>query len=326
VNTVVNVLEIAITLPDGSVRHYPHGTTVSGVAASIGTGLAKAALAGRVNGVLVDACDAITFDATVQVITAKDADGVDIIRHSCAHLMGHAIKQLYPTARMVIGPVIADGFFYDIAFDRPFTPADMDAIEQRMRELIAQDYAVIKKVTARADAIALFTQRAEEYKLRLIDDMPNEAAMGMYHHQEYVDMCRGPHVPNTRFLKAFKLTKLAGAYWRGDAKNEQLQRVYGTAWADQTSLDAYLLRLEEAEKRDHRKLGRELDLFHFQEDAPGAVFWHPRGWTIFQQLINYMRARQENAGYVEVNTPDVMDRSLWEISGHWANYRDHCTA
>lgn len=322
-NTAVDALEIAITLPDGSVRHYPHGTTVSGIAASIGTVLAKATLAGRVNGVLVDACDAITFDATVQIITPKDADGVDIIRHSCAHLMGHAIKQLYPTARMVIGPVIADGFFYDIAFERPFTPADVDAIEQRMRELIAQDYAVIKKVTARADAIALFTQRAEDYKLRLIDDMPNEAAMGLYHHQEYVDMCRGPHVPNTRFLKAFKLTKLAGAYWRGDAKNEQLQRIYGTAWADKVSLDAYLLRMEEAEKRDHRKLGRELDLFHFQEDAPGAVFWHPRGWTIFQQLINYMRARQEDAGYVEVNTPDVMDRSLWEISGHWANYRDH---
>jgi threonyl-tRNA synthetase len=314
---------IFITLPDASVRQYPAGITTQEIAASIGAGLARATLAGKVNGVLVDACDAITADAAVQIITAKDAEGVDIIRHSCAHLMGHAVKQLYPTARMVIGPVIADGFFYDIAFERPFTPEDMAAIELRMRELIAQDYEVVKKRTPRADAVALFSQRGEDYKLRLIDDMPNEAAMGLYFHQEYVDMCRGPHVPNTRFLKAFKLTKLAGAYWRGDAKNEQLQRIYGTAWADKASLDAYLQRMEEAEKRDHRKLGRELDLFHFQDDAPGAVFWHPRGWTVFQQLITYMRGRQEDAGYVEVNTPDVMDRSLWELSGHWANYRDH---
>jgi len=314
---------IVITLPDGSVRQFPSGITTQGIAASIGAGLAKATLAGRVNGQLVDACDAIASDATVLIVTPKDADGVDIIRHSCAHLMGHAIKQLYPTARMVIGPVITDGFFYDIAFERPFTPEDLAAIEQRMRKLIAQDYDVIKKVTPRSDVVALFTQRGEDYKLRLIDDMPDETAMGLYHHQEYVDMCRGPHVPNTRFLKAFKLTKLAGAYWRGDAKNEQLQRIYGTAWADKASLDAYLQRIEEAEKRDHRKLGRELDLFHFQDDAPGAVFWHPRGWTVFQQLIHYMRGRQEEAGYVEVNTPDVMDRSLWELSGHWANYRDH---
>lgn len=315
--------DITITLPDGSVRTYPAGITIDGVSASIGAGLAKATLAGKVNGRLVDACDAIEADATVQIITPKDAEGVDIIRHSCAHLMGHAIKQLFPTAQMVIGPVIADGFFYDMAYERPFTPLDVAAIEQRMRELIAQDYTVIKRVTPRAEAIAVFTQRGEDYKLRLIEDMPKEAALGLYHHQEYVDMCRGPHVPKTRFLKAFKLTKLAGAYWRGNAKNEQLQRIYGTAWADKASLDAYLQRMEEAEKRDHRRLGRELDLFHFQDDAPGAVFWHPRGWTVFQQLINYMRARQEDAGYVEVNTPDVMDRSLWEISGHWANYRDH---
>lgn len=314
---------ISITLPDGSIRRYPNGTTTSEIAASIGAGLAKATLAGQVNGQLVDACDAITTDALVHIVTPRDAEGVDIIRHSCAHLLGHAIKQLYPGARMVIGPVIDDGFFYDIAFDRPFTPADMAAIEQRMRDLIAQDYDVIKKRTPRAEVIALFEQRGEDYKLRLIEDMPDEASMGLYHHQEYVDMCRGPHVPNTRFLKAFKLTKLAGAYWRGDAKNEQLQRIYGTAWADEKALDAYLVRMAEAEKRDHRKLGRELDLFHFQDDAPGAVFWHPRGWTVFQQLINYMRTRQADAGYVEVNTPDVMDRSLWEISGHWANYRDH---
>jgi threonyl-tRNA synthetase len=315
--------DISITLPDGSLRRYPTGTTTRDIAASIGAGLAKATLAGQVNGQLVDACDPITTDALVHIVTPKDAEGVNIIRHSCAHLLGHAIKQLYPSARMVIGPVIADGFFYDIAFDRPFTPADMAAIEQRMHDLIAQDYDVIKKMTPRAEVIALFEQRGEDYKLRLIEDMPDEDTMGLYHHQEYVDMCRGPHVPNTRFLKAFKLTKLAGAYWRGDAKNEQLQRIYGTAWADKKALDAYLVRMAEAEKRDHRKLGRELDLFHFQDDAPGAVFWHPRGWTVFQQLISYMRTRQEDAGYVEVNTPDVMDRSMWEISGHWANYRDH---
>lgn len=314
---------VTVTLPDGSRRKFPSPVSVADVARSIGPGLGKSTVAGKVNGRLVDACDLIKQDATLQIITPKDSEGLEIIRHSCAHLMGHAIKQLYPTARMVIGPVITDGFFYDIAFDRPFTPDDMAAIEQRMRELIAQDYEVVKKMTPRAEVMALFTQRGEDYKLRLIDDMPNETAMGLYHHQEYVDMCRGPHVPNTRFLKAFKLTKLAGAYWRGDAKNEQLQRIYGTAWADKASLDAYLQRMEEAEKRDHRKLGRELDLFHFQDDAPGAVFWHPRGWTVFQQLIHYMRRRQEEAGYVEVNTPDVMDRSLWELSGHWANYRDH---
>jgi threonyl-tRNA synthetase len=314
---------IAITLPDGSIRLCPRGTSTSGIAEALGAGLAKATLAGKINGKLIDACDAITTDALVHIVTPKDAEGVDIIRHSCAHLLGHAVKQLYPGARMVIGPVIADGFFYDIAFERPFTPADMAAIEQRMRDLIAQDYEVVKKMTPRAEVIALFEQRGEDYKLRLIEDMPDEATIGLYHHQEYVDMCRGPHVPNTRFLKAFKLTKLAGAYWRGDARNEQLQRIYGTAWADKKALDAYLVRMAEAEKRDHRKLGRELDLFHFQDDAPGAVFWHPRGWTVFQQLINYMRKRQEDAGYVEVNTPDVMDRSLWEISGHWANYRDH---
>ena len=224
---------------------------------------------------------------------------------------------------MVIGPVIEGGFYYDIAYERPFTPEDLAAIEARMKELIAQEYDVIKQMTPRDEVIEIFNARAENYKLRLIDDMPDEQAMGLYHHQEYVDMCRGPHVPNTRFLKAFKLTKLAGAYWRGDARNEQLQRIYGTAWADKKQLDAYIRRIEEAEKRDHRRLGRELDLFHFQEDAPGAVFWHPRGWAVFQELIAYMRRRQQDADYVEVNSPDVMDRSLWEISGHWQNYRDH---
>jgi len=314
---------VRVTLPDGSVREFDGPVSVAEVAQAIGPGLARNTVAGKVDGQLVDACDVIDHDAALQIITPRDEEGVDIIRHSCAHLLGHAIKQLYPTARMVIGPVIDDGFYYDIAFERPFTPQDMAAIEQRMRELIAQDYEVIKKMTLRPEAVALFKARGEDYKLRLIDDMPGEQAFGLYHHQEYVDMCRGPHVPNTRFLKVFKLTKLAGAYWRGDAKNEQLQRIYGTAWSDKKDLDAYLLRIEEAEKRDHRRLGKELDLFHFQEDAPGAVFWHPRGWAVFQQLIAYMRRRQEEAGYVEVNSPDVMDRSLWEISGHWHNYHDH---
>jgi len=285
--------------------------------------LAPDTVAGKLDGRLVDACEVIDHDAALQIITPQDEEGLEIIRHSCAHLLGHAVKQLYPTARMVIGPVIDGGFYYDIAFERPFTPEDLQAIEVLMKALIARDYDVIKKIAPRDEVIAVFRERGEDYKLRLIEDMPDEAAMGLYHHEEYVDMCRGPHVLNTHFLKAFKLTKLAGAYWRGDARNEQLQRIYGTAWADKKQLDAYLQRVEDAEKRDHRKLGRELDLFHFQEDAPGAVFWHPRGWAVFQELIAYMRRRQQDAGYVEVNSPDVMDRSLWKISGHWQNYRDH---
>ncbi|NIE88285.1 threonine--tRNA ligase [Burkholderia sp. Cy-647] len=314
---------IDLTLPDGSHRGVATGTTVAEVAAAIGPGLARRAVAGELDGRLVDLGDAIEHDARLRIITPADEEGLAIIRHSCAHLLGHAVKQLYPDANMVIGPVIEDGFYYDIAYSRPFTPEDLAAIEQRMRELIDLDYAVIKRVLPREEAIRLFRERGEAYKLRLIEAMPEVAAMNLYFHQEYVDMCRGPHVPNTRFLKAFKLTRLAGAYWRGDARNPQLQRIYGTAWADARQLAAHLERLEEAERRDHRRLGRELDLFHFQEDAPGAVFWHPRGWAVFRELIAYMRRRQEEAGYVEVNSPDVMDRSLWEISGHWLNYRDH---
>ena len=321
---VVTPNTINITLPDGSIRYFPSPISVMQIAQSIGSGLAKNTLAGRVNGQLVDACELIEQDALVQIITPKDDAGLDIIRHSCAHLLGHAVKQLYPTAQMVIGPVIDNGFYYDIAYGRPFTPEDVKAIEQRMAALIKTHYNVIKTVMSREKAVALFNERNETYKLRLIDDMASEISeLGLYQHQEYVDMCRGPHVPNTRFLKAFTLTKLAGAYWRGDANNEQLQRIYGTAWADNKQLKAYLTQLEEAEKRDHRKLGRELDLFHFQEDAPGAVFWHARGWTILQELIAYMRRRQHDANYEEVNSPDVMDRKLWEISGHWQNYRDH---
>ncbi len=312
-----------ITLPDGSQRSFDQAVTVAQVAQSIGAGLAKATVAGKVNGVLVDACDLIDSDATLQIITPKDQEGVEIIRHSCAHLVGHAVKQLYPTAKMVIGPVIEEGFYYDIAYERPFTQEDLAAIEQRMQALIDKDYDVIKKVTPRAEVIEIFKSRGEDYKLRLVDDMPNETAMGLYFHEEYVDMCRGPHVPNTRFLKAFKLTKLSGAYWRGDAKNEQLQRIYGTAWADKKELAAYIQRIEEAEKRDHRRLGKRLDLFHTQEEAPGMVFWHPNGWTLYQVLEQYMRNVQRENGYQEVRTPQIVDRILWERSGHWGNYAEN---
>ena len=314
---------INITLPDGSVRQFEQAVSVAEVAASIGAGLAKATVAGKVNGVLVDACDKITADAHLQIITPKDPEGVEIIRHSCAHLIGHAVKQLYPNAKMVIGPVIEDGFYYDIATDKPFTPDDVAKIEARMKELISQDYDVLKVMTPRAQTIQTFTERDEEYKLRLIEDMPEVEAMGLYHHQEYVDMCRGPHVPNTRFLKHFKLTKLAGAYWRGDSNNEMLQRIYGTAWASKDELKAYIQRVEEAEKRDHRKLGKQLDLFHLQDEAPGMVFWHPRGWTLWQIIEQHMRRELEAAGYQEVKTPQIMDKSFWEKSGHWDNYKDN---
>ena len=313
---------VAITLPNGDIKQFDGQTSVMEVAQSIGAGLAKATVAGRVNGKLVDACDPISEDASVQIITPKDEEGVEIIRHSTAHLLGHAVKQLYPEVKMVIGPVIEEGFYYDIYSERPFTPEDMEKIEARMTQLINQDYDVIKKLTPRDEVIKVFQDRGETYKLRLIEDMPNETQMGLYHHQEYVDMCRGPHVPNTRFLKAFKLTKMSGAYWRGDAKNEQLQRIYGTAWADKKDLKAYIQRIEEAEKRDHRKIGKALDLFHMQEEAPGMVFWHPNGWTMWQVLEQYMRKVQKDNGYLEIKTPQIVDRSLWEKSGHWENYGD----
>ncbi|OPH33902.1 threonine--tRNA ligase [Moraxella lacunata] len=314
---------VAITLPDGSIRQFDGHTTVMQIAQNIGAGLAKATVAGRVNGQLVDACDPITTDATVEIITPKNPEGVEIIRHSCAHLLGHAVKQLYPEVKMVIGPVIEDGFYYDIYSERPFTPEDMKAIEERMKKLIDQDYDVIKKMTPRDEVIKTFSERGETYKLRLVEDMPDETHMGLYYHQEYIDMCRGPHVPNTRFLKAFALTKMSGAYWRGDAKNEQLQRIYGTAWADKKDLQAYIKRIEEAEKRDHRKIGKQLGLFHLQEQAPGMVFWHPNGWTIWQVLEQYMRKIQKDNGYLEIKTPQVVDRSLWERSGHWENYAEN---
>ena len=320
---VSEFLMLNITLPDGSVRQYEAPVTVAQIAASIGSGLAKATVAGKVNGKLVDASDPISQDASVQIITPKDKEGVEIIRHSCAHLIGHAVKQLYPNAKMVIGPVIEDGFYYDIATDKPFTPDDVAAIEARMKELINQDYDVVKIMTPRAETIKTFQERGEEYKLRLIDDMPEVEEMGLYHHQEYVDMCRGPHVPNTRFLKNFKLTKLAGAYWRGDSNNEMLQRIYGTAWATKDELKAYIQRIEEAEKRDHRKLGKQLDLFHLQDEAPGMVFWHPRGWALWQTIEQHMRKELDAAGYREVKTPQIMDKTFWEKSGHWDNYKDN---
>ena len=314
---------IQITLPDNSRREFPGPVSVAEVAQSIGPGLAKMTVAGKIDGRLVDASDVIDHDARLQIITPRDDEGLEIIRHSTAHLVGHAVKQLYPTAKMVIGPVIEEGFYYDISFERPFTPEDMAAIEARMRELIAQDYDVVKKMTPRAEVIEVFKSRGEDYKLRLVEDMPDEQAMGLYYHQEYVDMCRGPHVPNTRFLKVFKLTKLAGAYWRGDAKNEQLQRIYGTAWADKKQLDQYIQRIEEAEKRDHRKLGKELDLFHIDEVAPGVVFWHPKGWALWQAVEQYMRGIYRDTGYWEVKGPQILDKSLWEKTGHWQNYRDN---
>jgi threonyl-tRNA synthetase len=317
------ITQIVITLPDGSTKEMAAGITIMDVATDIGPGLAKSTIAGEVNGQLVDASDPISENASVRMITARDDEGVEIIRHSCAHLLGHAVKQLFPTAQMVIGPVIDNGFYYDIAYERPFTAEDMADIEERMKKLIATHYDVIKKVTPRAEVVKTFEARGENYKLQLVEDMSDEHSMGLYHHEEYIDMCRGPHVPNTRFLEHMKLTKISGAYWRGDSQNEQLQRIYGTAWANKKALRAYLTMMEEAEKRDHRRLGKELNLFHFHEEAVGAVFWHPNGWILFQTLIDYMRRRQRDADYIEVNTPDVMDRSLWETSGHWQNYQDH---
>jgi len=311
-----------ITLPDGSKRRYDEPVSVMAVARDIGPGLAKATLAGRVNDRLVDACDLIREDAELQIITPKDDAGVEIIRHSCAHMLGQAVKQLYPEAQMAIGPVIEDGFYYDIRYDPGFTPEDLERIEQRMAELIDQEYDVIKEVTPRDEVLRIFRERGESYKVRLVEDMPDVPEMALYYHQEYVDMCLGPHVPNTRFCKAFKLTKLAGAYWRADASNEMLNRVYGTAWADRKQLKQYLHHLEEAQKRDHRRIAKVQDLFHVQEEAPGMVFWHPNGWRVYTLLQDYIRDRLKWHGYDEINTPELVDRSLWERSGHWEKFRD----
>ncbi|MHB1359816.1 MAG: threonine--tRNA ligase [Rhodocyclaceae bacterium] len=312
-----------ITLPDGSQRTYPQPPTVAEVAASIGAGLAKAALAGNVDGRLVDTAHRIERDASLAIVTDRDPAGLEIIRHSTAHLLAYAVKELFPEAQVTIGPVIENGFYYDFAYKRPFTPEDLAAIEKRMLELAKKDFPVSREVLPRDQAVEFFKSMGEHYKAELIAAIPAGEDVSLYREGDFVDLCRGPHVPSTGKLKHFKLMKVAGAYWRGDPKNEQLQRIYGTAWAKKDELDAYLHMLEEAEKRDHRKLGQQLDLFHFQEEAPGSVFWHPHGWRLFLDLIGYMRQRQEDAGYVEVNTPDVMDRSLWELSGHWFNYREH---
>ncbi|MEA2117624.1 threonine--tRNA ligase [Halovibrio sp. HP20-50] len=311
-----------VTLPDGSQRTFEEPLTIMQLAESIGPGLAKACVAGKIDGVPVDAADLIEQDAQVAIITARDAEGLEIIRHSCAHLLGHAVKQMYPEAKMAIGPVIDDGFYYDIEFGQSVTPEDLETIEARMQSLIEREYDVVREYVDRDQAMLTFLHRDEPYKQEIIRDIHDDATIRLYHHEEYVDMCRGPHVPNTRHLKAVKLTKLAGAYWRGDAANTMLTRIYGTAWADKKQLKAYLKRLEEAEKRDHRKLARKMDLFHIQEEAPGMVFWHPNGWTIYQALEDYMRKVQREHGYQEIKTPQVVDLSLWKKSGHWGHYSE----
>lgn len=314
---------IRITLPDGTLREFDQPLTVHELAASIGAGLVRATVAGRVDGRIVDSAFLLEQDAKVSIITPRDPEGLEILRHSCAHLLAMAVKQLYPSAQVTIGPVIENGFFYDFAYERPFTPRDLELIETRMHSLAATNHSVRRRELVREEAIEYFTALGEPYKVELIRGLPVGTALSLYRQGDFEDLCRGPHVPSTGILQAFRLTKVAGAYWRGNATNAPLQRIYGTCWATVNDLKAHLLRLEEAGKRDHRKLGSQLDLFHFDDCAPGSVFWHAKGWTLFQRLIGYLRQRQEKAGYIEVNTPDVMDRNLWETSGHWQNYHDH---
>lgn len=312
-----------VTLPDGSQREFAESVTVAEVAQSIGAGLARAALAGKVDGRLVDTSFQITTDVQLGIITEKDPEGLEIIRHSMAHLMAYAVKELFPAAQVTIGPVIEDGFYYDFAYERPFTLDDLAAIEKRMAELARRDLPVQREVWQRDDAIAFFQSIGEHYKAELINAIPPGQEVSLYREGDFVDLCRGPHVPSTGRLKVFKLMKLAGAYWRGDHRNEQLQRIYGTAWARKEDQEAYLHMLEEAEKRDHRRLGRQLDLFHLQDEAPGMVFWHPKGWTIWQEVEQYMRGVYRDNGYQEVKCPQILDRTLWEKSGHWENFKDH---
>ena len=312
-----------IRLPDGSERSFENAVTVADVAASIGAGLARAALAGKVNGALVDTSYLIEVNADLAIITERDAEGVDIIRHSTAHLLAYAVKELFPDAQVTIGPVIDNGFYYDFSYKRAFNPEDLIAIEKKMAELAKKDEQVTRKVLPRDEAVAYFKSINEHYKAEIIESIPADQDVSLYTEGGFTDLCRGPHVPSTGKLKAFKLMKLAGAYWRGDSNNEMLQRVYGTAWAKKEDLDAYLFQLEEAEKRDHRKLGKQLDYFHMQEDGPGMVFWHPRGWSLWQEIEQYMRAKFVEYGYQEVRTPTIMDKTLWEKSGHWENYRDN---
>jgi len=314
---------ISVRLPDGSARQFEAPLTVAQVAASIGSGLAKAALAGRIDGKLVDTSFLIERDVELAIITDKDADGVDVIRHSAAHLLAYAVKELFPDAQVTIGPAIDNGFYYDFSYKRPFTPEDMAAIEKKMTELAKKDEPVTRTVMPRDEAIAYFKSIGEHYKAELIEAIPADQEVSLYSEGKFTDLCRGPHVPSTGKLKVFKLMKLAGAYWRGDAKNEMLQRIYGTAWAKKEDQDTYLRNLEEAEKRDHRKLGKTLDLFHMQDEAPGLVFWHPKGWSIWQQVEQYMRRVYQDSGYQEVKAPQILDRTLWEKTGHWDNYREN---
>lgn len=311
-----------ITLPDGSQRVYDKPVSVAEVAADIGAGLARAALAGKVDGRLVDTNHVLTQDASLAILTDKDREGLDLIRHSTAHLLAYAVKTLYPEAQVTIGPVIEDGFYYDFAYKRPFTPEDLAAIEKRMAELAKRDIPVCREVWPRDKAVEFFASIGEHYKAEIIASIPPGEEVSLYREGEFVDLCRGPHVPSTGKLKAFKLTKVAGAYWRGDSRNEMLQRIYGTAWAKKEDLEEYLHRLEEAERRDHRKLAKQLDLFHLQDEAPGMVFWHPNGWVLWQEIEQYMRRKFRQYGYQEVKSPTVMDRTLWEKSGHWDNYRE----
>jgi threonyl-tRNA synthetase len=314
---------VVVTLPDGSKREYSAPLTVRDVAQSIGSGLAKAALAGKVNDQLVDTSFLIESDVNLAIITDKDPEGLEVIRHSTAHLLAYAVKQLFPEAQVTIGPVIDNGFYYDFSYRRAFTPEDLDAIEKRMAELAKKDEQVVRSVMPRDEAVAYFKAQGEHYKAEIIQSIPQDQAVSLYAEGGFTDLCRGPHVPSTGKLKVFKLMKVAGAYWRGDSKNEMLQRIYGTAWAKKEDQEAYLHMLEEAEKRDHRKLGRQLDFFHFQEEAPGLIFWHPKGWSIWQQVEQYMRRVYQDHGYQEVKAPQILDRSLWEKSGHWENYKDN---
>src|SRR5216117_2241845 len=311
-----------IRLPDGSSKSFPGPVTVAEIGASIGAGLARAALAGKVNGKLVDTSHRIDADADVAIVTERDPVGLEILRHSAAHLLAHAVKELFPDAQVTIGPVIENGFYYDFSYKRAFTPEDLAAIETKMAEISKRDLPVARKVMPRDQAVALFSSMGEKYKAEIIASIPEGEAISLYEQGDFIDLCRGPHVPSTGKLKVFKLTKIAGAYWRGDSKNEMLQRIYGTAWAKKGEQEAYLRMIEEAEKRDHRRLGTQLDLFHLQEEAPGMVFWHPKGWAIWQQVEQYLRRVYRDNGYLEVRCPQVLDRSLWEKSGHWENYKE----
>ena len=313
---------LTVSLPDGSSREFPQPVSVAEIATSIGPGLARAALAGRVDGELVDTSHIVENDASVAIVTDRDADGVEVLRHSCAHLMAQAVQRLFPEAQVTIGPVIDDGFYYDFAYSRPFTPEDLQAIEQTMGEIVSEDLSVERKLLSRDEAVALFREMGEHYKVEIIESIPSDEPLSFYSQGEFIDLCRGPHVPSTGKFRAFKLTSVAGAYWRGDSNREMLQRIYGTAWPDAKALRLHLKRLAEAEKRDHRKIGKQLGLFHFQEEAPGMAFWHPKGWTVYQLIQSYMKRRQDDNGYLEINTPQLVDFSLWEKSGHAAKFSE----